>query len=294
MYQAVSVIIVSYNTSNLLLECLNSIKEKTNGIDYEIIIIDNASSDDSVKMILRNFPDIKVIQNKENIGFGRANNLGAKIANGKYLFFLNSDTILVNNAIKIFYDFMEDKNNRDVGICGGNLFKIDHTPNYSYSLYYPSLLSVICYRGHIPLFINRESFNYSQKVKDVAIIIGADIFIRNELFTELNGFDPSIFMYVEDGDLAYRAKKNKYRIVSNPEAKIIHIQGSSSTKPFKLKMEISGYLVYFRKHHNKLEVILYKLIESFFVFLKYITLLIGFRRRESLEYLAVFKSIINM
>lgn len=289
----VSIIIVNYNTQKLLRECISSIIDKTNNLNYEIIVVDNASSDDSISMIRSYFPQVRLIESEENLGFGRANNKGAEVANGKYLFLLNTDTLLINNAIKIFFDLMEEESSQNIGACGGNLFKIDQSPNFSYSLYFPSLFSIFCYRGHIPFLMNNENFNKSGKIKDVAIIIGADLFIRKKIFNEIKGFDPSIFMYIEDGELLYRIKKMKYRIVSNPEAKIIHLQGASSSNIKKLKMEISSYVVYFKKHHNLRTVYIYLLMELFFTSLKFFISILSFKKEKSLDYFSVIKNILH-
>ena len=112
----VSVIIVNYNTLELTKQCVESLKAKTKGIQYEIIIVDNASNDGSQEYF-RNDESIIYIYNKENLGFGRANNIGYRHSSGKYIFLLNSDTILENNAIKIFFDFMEQ--NPGIGCAGG-------------------------------------------------------------------------------------------------------------------------------------------------------------------------------
>lgn len=289
----VSIIIVNYNTSKLLTDCINSIKEKTYGINYEIIVVDNSSIDDSVSILKLYYQDVKVIESKENLGFGKANNLGAKSANGKYLLLLNTDTLLINNAIKIFYDFMEEESSKDIGACGGNLYKSDFQPNFSYSSHFPSLFNIFCYRAHLQFLIKNESFNNSGNIKNVAIIIGADLFIRKKVFYELNGFDPRFFMYVEDGDLSYVMKKNNYRVVSNPNAKIIHLQGKSSNTIFKYKMEFESYLIYFRKHSNITIVKAYKLIELFFAFSKYTFSLITFNKLRKLDYLNMIKFILS-
>lgn len=113
----VSVIIVNYNTKDLILNCIQSIYEKTKDLTFEIIVSDNDSKDDSIKQISSQFPEVKIIENKKNLGFGMANNEGFKIAQGKYVFCLNPDTILINNAIKFLYDFME--HNEECAAGGG-------------------------------------------------------------------------------------------------------------------------------------------------------------------------------
>ncbi|MBL0356225.1 MAG: glycosyltransferase family 2 protein [Chitinophagaceae bacterium] len=266
----VSVIIVNFNTCQLTSDCIKSVLEKTKDINIEIIVVDNASSDGSVPTIKKMFPGVTVIESHENIGFGKANNLGATSAKGTYLFLLNSDTLLLNNAIGYLAKCMQqDKDNR-IGICGGNLFTKELQPNHSYASYYPTLLNIFLYRSRLLKAFNKtDTFNLLDESKEVSIIIGADLFIRKKLFDELGGFDPYFFMYVEDGELNFRVRKAGFKIVSVPAAKIIHYQGKSSTTANKLIMEVSSYIYYFRKHHNQATVAVYKLVELFFAVFKF-------------------------
>ena len=288
----VSVIIVNYNTSVLLDNCISSLLEKTKGINFEIIVVDNASSDNSLSMMKQKYSLIKLIESKENLGFGKANNLGSKYANGKYLFLLNTDTLLINNAIKILFDYMEIGSNINIAACGGNLYNQDLTPNFSYSINFPSLKSVFSYRSRLPFLQNNEYFNATDEVKDVSIVIGADFFVRKNIYDKIGGFDPSFFMYVEDGELCYRIKKLNYRIVSVPLAKIIHLQGKSSSNSFKLQMEFTGYLIYFKKHFSSLTLKMYKLIEVFFAFLRMIFFTVTINKSKIKDYFNLIKFII--
>jgi len=290
----VSIIVVNYNTSELLKECIVSVINKTMNLNYEIIVVDNASLDDSVLMVRSCFPQVILIESKENLGFGRANNKGAEVSSGKYLFLLNTDTLLINNAIKILFDFMEKASNMNVGACGGNLFKADLTPNYSYSLYFPSLFRLFCYRAHFTCLLNDEHFNKSGAIKDVAFIIGADLFVRKYIYDGLNGFDPSFFMYVEDTELSYRIKNKKYRVVSNPDANIIHLQGASSSTIYKYKNEIDSYIIYFKKYFSAYNLKLYLHIELFFVVLKLIVYAMSNNKAASSDCLSLIKFIINI
>jgi GT2 family glycosyltransferase len=290
----VSIIIVNYNTSNLLKDCLYSVMEKTQLIEYEIIIVDNNSSDDSVTMLTQQFPNVILVKSEINLGFGKANNQGYLYAKGKYLFLLNTDTLLINNAIKILFDFMEDPKNTNTGSCGGNLYTKDLKPNYSYSTKYPSLFNIITYRSQISfLFKKEDNFNNSPICKEVAIIIGADLFIKKQVFEELKGFDPAYFMYIEDGDLAYRVKKLGYKNISVPAAKIIHLQGKSSTTGMKLKMEYDGYLIYFKKNNSLVYVKIYRLLELAFAIIKYCLFYMLFNKEKRNAYSSFIKYIIN-
>lgn len=244
----VSVIIVNYKTCNLVVDCIRSIYNLTKKVDFEIIVVDNNSDDGSVETIISLFPQVQVIPLKENIGFGKANNVGVEKAQGKYVFFLNSDTVLLNDALCIFYEYMEA--NPQVGICGGNLYTAELSPNMSYAPF-PSLLDeIISVSGLIHRACTIELFNHGEKKTIGGYISGADMFVRRSLFSN-EIFDPDFFMYYEDVELSYRVKKKGYEIHSIPEAKIIHLQGMSTgggemSESSKLYL-IQSKLCYFKK-----------------------------------------------
>jgi GT2 family glycosyltransferase len=273
----VSIIIVNYNTSDLIIECIESIKKHTTGLKYEIIVVDNNSIDNSVKTIEYKFKDVIVIPLEKNLGFGVANNIGAKHSKADYIFLLNSDTLLMNNAISILIDFMRNSDFSNVGTCGGNLYKSNGTPNFSYSTNFPSLINIFLYRSRLSKIFNQDVFNYTNSVKEVSLIIGADLLINRKLFNKIAGFDEAFFMYIEDGDLQYRLYKMGYKMYSVPTAKIYHLQGASSNTYFKLKMEIIGYIIYFKKHFSSPVVFFYKAVEVFFVILKILYFIFFFR-----------------
>lgn len=258
----VSIVIINYNTKVLLADAIASVKDKTKNIDYEIIVVDNASSDNTVNYIKENFVDVKIIASNENLGFGKANNLGAKIATGKYLLLLNSDTLMVNNAIKILFDFLEKNEEKKIGIVGGNLYTRNMKENFSYSTYLPTLKTHLFYRLYLSNFLSRDNFNRTAQSKKVGQIIGADLMISKQLFDKIGGFDPFYFMYVEDTDLQRRITDLGYHIYSVPDAKIIHLQGASSLSYQKLKWEIDGYKHYFKKFYNNEGLEKYIMIEK--------------------------------
>lgn len=221
----VSVIIVNYNSGDYIEECLCSIYENTKNVEFEIIVVDNASSDGSIEKIERKFPDIICIRLSKNIGFGSANNVGANIAKGVCLFFLNPDTIIINNSIGILYDYL--KCNCNVALCGGNLYKENLEPNRSYSLSIVKPLDALLSAFNVNRGKADEYFNKSDKAKSVAWIVGADIMIRRDVFEEIGQFDIEFFMYKEELDISMRIYP-KYEIHSVPTAKIIHKEGGCS------------------------------------------------------------------
>lgn len=251
----VSIIIINYNTLELTKNTINSVIEKTKDLKYEIILVDNASTDGSVEFFKKEYKDkIIFIKNRENLGFGKANNKGIEIAKGKYVFLLNSDTLLINNAIKILFDFMEQ--NCQCGACGGNLFDINLKPDHStrFELPYMTLKTEIDLYLNIPkillfkLLKKRNDFNYSRFPKKVGYIVGADLMIRKNIFLSIGGFDQDFFMYHEEVELLYRLVKSGYDIFSVPDARIIHLGGKSGKiKEKTIRMVIEGKYKYFYK-----------------------------------------------
>lgn len=225
----VSIIIVNYNTLKMTSECIDSVIEKTEGISYEIILVDNASTDGS-KGYYSTDRRVKYLYNEENIGFGRANNKGIEISEGRNILFLNSDTLLRNNAIKILSDFLD--NNDNVGACGGNLFLPDGTPTTSFCRYLPSLYEEInIFFGNIPnkvRFGKNIRFNYSSRPIKVGFISGADLMVKRNTLDRTGSFNPNFFMYYEDTELCTRIKGLSQDVVSVPQAEITHYYGGKT------------------------------------------------------------------
>ena len=263
----VSIIIVSYNTADITLECIKSVYEKTQGVDFEVIVVDNNSQDGSIEAIEQEFPNVNIIKNPINAGFGAANNLAIKQAKGKYILCLNTDTLLINNAIKIMYDFMEKKENQNVGACGGYLYNEKYEPVMAGGNF-PNIIDLLLkfkFKFKLPNYLIR---NFSvglcsdelAKLKEVDHIIGADIFFRKNTLDRVGLFDEDYFMYLEETDLCYRIKKAGYKIKFVLEAKIIHLEGKSTkNKITSKKMFKKSQFLYLKKHkHN--DIIKYKIL----------------------------------
>ena len=218
----VSIIFVNYNTIKLLTQAINSVYAKTEGITYEIIVIDNNSSDNSAQVINNTYKDIKYVALPENIGFGRANNEGFKIAKGRNILCLNPDTILKNNAIKILSDYL-DANNKE-GAVGSQLYNKDGSIQQSASFYYISLSS--CINDLFGSFF-RQKHKLRENPFEVASVFGAAMMVKNYVVQKTNGFDPRFFMYAEEEDWCRRIHKLGYKIVCVPASKVTHLDGGS-------------------------------------------------------------------
>lgn len=221
----VSIIIVNYKCKMLVSNCVKTISKYVQGLDYEIIIIDNNTENLSdLKRISQN---VRIIQLHENVGFGNANNIASEEALGKYLFFLNPDTLLLNNAVSILYNAMEADNK--IGICGGNLYDAEEKPVHSYNDISWSLTYILKLLLFPPNYIRsiKRQHNFSDKLKKVGYITGADLMIRKDIFKKVGGFSKKIFMYYEDVDLCCRVHRLGLNIVSVPSARIIHLEGQA-------------------------------------------------------------------
>lgn len=266
----ISVIIVNYNTKQLTRQCISSIREYTHSVEYEIIVVDNASTDGSQEYF-RTVEDIVFLPQTENLGFGKANNKGMEIAKGKYIFFLNSDTYLKNNALKIFYDFMEEYKS-SVG-CVGCLLKdanLDRTHSFGD---FPSKRKALTGRLLNPIYklfrkryqnLDRKSL-IKQKAFNVDYVTGADLFVRKELLDKYGTFDPDFFMYYEETEMQHRFTKHGFpsMIIDGPN--IVHLEGASLSRKKgernyrKMMMVQKSQFIYFKKTSNRFYYFAYRL-----------------------------------
>lgn len=241
----VSIIIVNYNTKQLILNCLKSIYEKTSDIDFEVIVVDNNSVDDSCNIIEQEFSQVKIIKSPKNLGFGGANNLGIKQSQAECVFLLNPDTVLINNAVKILYDQLKSLPN--AGVVGGNLF--DENMQYVHSFgYFLTIKRHICRLFGLRYFLkDKKNDQNRDKMQQVPQIIGADMMIYKHVLEEVGCFDERFFLYLEESELQYRIQKAGYLIYYTPEARIFHLEGGATkkNKPFKRQMIAQSEYLYF-------------------------------------------------
>ncbi len=204
-----SIVTLSYNTKNLTLKCIKSVvvqyEKELEEKDLEIIIVDNASSDGSVSAISnlqKEVPNLKLIQNKKNLGFAKGCNIGAKTALGKYILFLNSDTEILDRGFLSMIELLEKDSK--ITILGGKIYNADSSIQLSAGKFYTLFNLFIMLLGLERLGFLRSSPNKIQKVDWVS---GACMMVRGDIFKKLEGFDEKLFMYMEDMEICYRAKK---------------------------------------------------------------------------------------
>jgi GT2 family glycosyltransferase len=258
----VTVIIVHYNTVALLIECIRSVYQYTNNNTFEIIVIDNASADHDIRKVTDIFSEVQFIFNDKNVGFGSANNQGISIARGKYIFLLNSDTLLISDAVNTFFCYMEKPEHYIAACCGGDLIKPDGTKQVAFGNF-PTLAEAISalgffvfYRKFFDRNMSSGVFNYSDAIKKVDYISGADMFLRAEILKTTGIFDSEFFLYFEETELSFRMSAAGYESILLPEVKIIHLEGASlGREPFnkqKLIFYAKSRRLFFNKCYGRL------------------------------------------
>lgn len=290
----VSIIIVNYNTFKITKECIESIFQKTKDIYFEIILVDNASIDES-KSCFEKDDRIIYIYNNENLGFGSANNKGIEIAKGRNILFLNSDTLLINNAIKILSDFLD--NNRNVGGCGGNMYDKNLKPSHSFGRFFPSILWEINLLSHNflskLLFGRNTEHNFSNYNMEISHIIGADLMVKRSVIEQVGGFNPVFFMYREETELCYRICKLGYKLYSVPTAKIIHLEGQSVKNNIinkqKIKWLQTSHNTFLEMYYSKNYIRICKLIYK--ITIKTRIIICHFFKKNKLEYWKTVDSV---
>ena len=249
-----SVVIVNYQTFDLTKNTINSILEYDYPFSYEILVVDNASSDDSLSKLKDYFKGkVKFIASAENKGFAAGNNQALAIAKGKYVLLLNSDTIVWENTLENIYNYMEKHS--DVGACGCRVLLENGELDKACKRSFPNVKNSFFRLFHIPTNSKDDNYNLDNlpddEIYEIDCLTGAFMFIKSEALNEAGFLDETFFMYGEDIDLCYRIKKSGWKIVYYGKSKITHLKGASSKKQ-KSKLIYEFYramYIYYKKHH---------------------------------------------
>ena len=258
-----SIIIVSYNCKNFLINCLNSIKKWSSNYKIEIIIVDNNSKDDTVEAIKKlRIRNLRIIKNYHNYGFSKAANKGVKNSLGERVLLLNPDTIILRDAINKLMAFaINEKKN---GIIGGKLFEFNQSEiqrsYYNKISFFTSLFEFTNLKKLFPNNIYHKRFFYiglnENKIRSVYGVSGGFMLINKEVFDQIGFFDENFFLYLEDIDFCCRAKDRKIEILYYPKATIKHFGGASSKKS-KYKINVKAWRnsrnYFFKKHFSRIK-----------------------------------------
>ena len=257
-----SIVILNYNVRYFLELCLKSVQAAIVNIDAEIIVIDNNSEDESCHMLKDIFPDVKLIENKQNHGFSKGNNIGVNMAKGEYLCILNPDTVVAEDTFTSLLKFCEGK--EKLGAVGCKLIN-------GVGVFLPESKRNIPYvkAAFKKLFSNSSEYYANHLAEDaigqIDVLVGAFMFLRRDLYNKVGGFDEDYFMYVEDVDFSKKLQKQGKKILFYANYSYIHFVGFNPKREIKL---IEGYKIYARKHFSAFGNVVAQLMLSFNLFIK--------------------------
>lgn len=264
---ALSILIVNWNTREKTLACINSIRRFAPGPEVQVIVIDNASEDGSVQAFRESGADIEIIENRENAGFGRANNAGLQRARGRVVLFLNSDTEITATTIPDLLG--EFDAHPEVAAFGCRILGYDGMPQHSVRgfptlgayLYSDTLLGALgLFRASHDRY-RRKQFDFA-KWQPIEVAMGAALAVRREVVQQMQGFDPRFFMYFEEADLCRRIHDAGYRLAYSPVPVVYHVGGASSSKSKARMMLVirQSMFKYFRKHEPAWKVGIFSIV----------------------------------
>jgi GT2 family glycosyltransferase len=251
-----SIIIVNWNGCDITKQCLESIYEQTKEIGFEVIVVDNGSNDLSCETIKNNFPDVRIIQNKENRGFAAANNQGIKESKGDFILLLNNDTIVLDKALEKMLAIA--KENREAGIVGCRVLNADKSLQSS-CFRFPSLLNLTLAAMHLDTvfpnhrFFGRERYAKAnwKSITEVDVLTGCFMLVRREAYEQAGLLDERFFMYAEETDWCLRFKRKGWKVLYAPFGEIIHLGGASSRKnKGVMALQLKGSILLFIKKHR--------------------------------------------
>ena len=237
----ISVIIVNYNGLKYLKECFDSLYDKLQNTSFEIIVIDNNSSDGSCSFIKNHYPKVVLIESKENLGFAKGNNKAAKIAQGDYLLLINNDTIVLDDLAPILPQLKSDIT---IGVIGINM--LDGNKQYIPAAgNFPNPRNMFQLKKLLDKGPEFSSGNFTQQSYEVDWLGGSFLLLSKNVYQEIKGFDEDYFMYVEDVDFCKKIADKGYKRLFMPNYSYVHFVGfNNSRKPLLIK----GYEIYISKH----------------------------------------------
>jgi N-acetylglucosaminyl-diphospho-decaprenol L-rhamnosyltransferase len=242
-----SIIVVAYNNSDLLRAMLISLVQQIHGITYEIIVVDNASPDRSIEGVVRDFPQVRLLQSKYNLGFAAANNQGIRASQGRYIALLNPDTLLHDDELGVLMRWLDS--HPDVGAAGPQLLQLNGQPQaYSYG------------RALTPWYLLRRIWSHVRgtflhewqgtKPQDVDWVAGTCLVVRRQALQAVGGLDERFFLYFEDADLGMRLRQAGWRVVFVPTVAVTHVGGGSVGAQARGFYDRSLVRLY-RKHYGR-------------------------------------------
>ncbi len=262
-----TIVIVAWNVRELVRECLESIRKYQDNDNFEIIYVDNASSDGTVAMIKEHFPGVRILENSENLGFTKANNQAIAVCKGKYILLLNSDTLVLDDALDVMVNFLEQ--NPDVGVCGAKLLNADKSLQISYGDFptmITTLASTVPFSKILPKSVRKKSLarlpEETVVPTEVDYVSGACLMVRREVLEEVGLMDEQFVEYFNETDWCLRIKNKGWKICYIPDAQIIHYGGHTMKKdPDRFTKEsYKSMYKFFRKHYGNASPVILRIL----------------------------------
>lgn len=268
----ISVILVSYNTAQMSIESLDSLFASVGDFELEVFVIDNASKDNSVELVSSQFPNVTLIQNKKNVGFGRANNQALSLIKGDYILLLNTDAFIKADTLQKSIKYMQS--NRQCGVLGARLLGRSGELQPS-CRYFPTPLNLFVERVGLSQFfpkvrlVDDVHFN-PELTQSCDWVPGCYYMVRRQVVNEVGLFDPLYFLYSEEVDHCFAVKKAGWDVVYLADINVVHIGGESAKSVGKISMvsrqvpqlQIESELLYFRKNHGIIGMLSHVLLSN--------------------------------
>ncbi len=293
-----TIIILSFNTREFTLNCIESVFNNKWQSKIKVCLVDNNSSDETVKVVKKEYPSVEVIENKENLGFSAGNNVALRTLNSRYYLLLNSDTEIIKGALDYLVKLMDDKN---FGIASCKLINPDGSlqPNAGDL---PTLIPISSWLTGLDdllnIFLNFPTFHpksnrYFSGEKQVGWVSGAAMMIKNEVLKQVGYLDENIFMYDEDVDFCLRARKKEFKIGWTDKVSIIHAGGGSSKHPqlFQWTNEFRNLEYIYKKHFNLFQTIIVKILIRVFIIARIVVFMLMGKINYALIYGKVLSKI---
>jgi GT2 family glycosyltransferase len=253
----VSILVVAWNVRDLLAQCLRSVYQETKGIEFEVIYVDNGSADGSVEMVRREFPQVRIIANPDNNGFIKANNQAIEVATGRYVLLLNSDTVVLDNAITKAVQFADSR--PKAAVVGCRVLNPDRTLQQSCFRFYSTLnmlLDVLLLSRAFPNnpFFGRKVYggwDYNSE-REVEVVVGCFSLVRMAAIKQVGVMDERFFVYGDDIDWCGRFVKAGWKVLFTPAGQIIHYGGQTTKKEAgRFSLQLHGaVLINVKTHYN--------------------------------------------
>lgn len=263
----ISVVIVNWNLLEFLHGCLESVRRFGSGVAVEVIVVDNNSDDGSVEMVERDFPEVVVIRNSENVGFSRASNQGMKAASGRYLFLLNNDCLVQDSALHRMVAYMDS--HPEAGVCGPRVVNSDGTLQVYSKGYYPSILRIMG-KMFIPERIKYSwvtssglyEYDDKKKIREYDWLSGCALMVRRRALEDVGLLDADVFMYCEDVDWCYRMRKSGWKVMYLPQAQVLHYGGQSMLRQRGaiVGSHAAGLVAYYSRYHGHAAALLFRIV----------------------------------